>query len=281
METNEEHQTYQLHESTPLAVAEVPECQPELLSAESLLGCGPGEEPPCSNGKVSSFGFWSWSCILVLSTELSVLVLEVGTDIGFRMLFKGLDPMEEAGPLLVLHGNWGVTTAINHPDCIPVCLSTIRHESLEHRLWNTVPCHYIIQVLPENHLRSTILELHIANRNGHHSTISGVVNVASHGGPILDTLDVIEHDPRVFQISSGLHSINQVHSRSGPYLEHLENKHLVWVRALTRELILLNVGLVATASERGDAVHDPKPSNIPECGDIVLDAWGAHIFALL
>jgi hypothetical protein len=43
----------------------------------------------------------------------------------------------------------------------------------------------------------------------------------------------------------------------------------------------LNVGLVATASERGDAVHDPKSSNILERGDVVFDAWGAHIFALL
>jgi hypothetical protein len=86
-----------------------------------------------------------------------MLVLEVGTDIGFRMLFKGLGLMEEARPLLVLHGNCGITTAINHPDSILVCLSTICHESLELRLWNSVPIHDIIQVLPENHLRSNIL----------------------------------------------------------------------------------------------------------------------------
>jgi hypothetical protein len=86
-----------------------------------------------------------------------VLVLEVGTDIGFRMLFKGLGPMEEARPFLVLHGNCGVPTAVNHPDSIPVCLSTIRHESLELWLWNTVPSHDIIQVLLEYHLRSSIL----------------------------------------------------------------------------------------------------------------------------
>jgi hypothetical protein len=69
-----------------------------------------------------------------------VLVLEVGTDIGFCMLFKGLSPMEEAGPLLVLLGNRGVTTAVYHPDNIPVCLSTVRHESLEPGFRNTVPC---------------------------------------------------------------------------------------------------------------------------------------------
>jgi hypothetical protein len=56
---------------------------------------------------------------------LSVLVLEVGTDIGFRMLFKGLGPMEEARPLLVFHGNHGVTISVYHPDNIPICLSTV------------------------------------------------------------------------------------------------------------------------------------------------------------
>jgi hypothetical protein len=59
-----------------------------------------------------------------------VLVLEVGTNIGFRMLFKGLGPMEEARLLLVLHGNRGVTTTVYHPDSIPIRLSTIHHESL-------------------------------------------------------------------------------------------------------------------------------------------------------
>jgi hypothetical protein len=57
MQTDEQLQTYELHESTPLAVAEVPECQPELQSTQSLLGHGPGGEPPCLNGKVSSFRF--------------------------------------------------------------------------------------------------------------------------------------------------------------------------------------------------------------------------------
>ena len=92
---------------------------------------------------------------------------------------------------------------------------------------------------------------------------------------------MIEHDPRVFQISSGLHSIHQMHLVSGPYLGHLENKHLVRIRALTEELVLLNVGLVATASKRGNAVHDPKSLNEPKCGDVILDTSGVHIFALL
>jgi hypothetical protein len=98
---------------------------------------------------------------------------------------------------------------------------------------------------------------------------------------MLDTLDVIKHNPRMFQISSGLHLFDQMHPESGPHPRNLENKHLVGVRALSLELILLNVGPVATASKHGDAVHDPKSSNILERGDVVLNAWGAHIFALL
>jgi hypothetical protein len=84
-------------------------------------------------------------------------VLQVGTDIGFCMLFKGLGLIEEACPLLVLHGNCGVTTAVYHPDSILVRLSTVRHESLELGFGNTVPYHNIIEVLPKYHLSSSIL----------------------------------------------------------------------------------------------------------------------------
>jgi hypothetical protein len=98
---------------------------------------------------------------------------------------------------------------------------------------------------------------------------------------MLDMLDVIEHDLRISQISSRLHLFDQMHPRSGPHLGHLENKHLVGIRALSRELVLLNIDPMATTSEHGDAVHDPKSSNIPERGDVVLNAWGAHIFAFL
>jgi hypothetical protein len=71
------------------------------------------------------------------------MVLEVSTDIRFRMLFKGLGLMEEAHPLLVHHGNPGITTAVYHPDNIPVRLSTVRHESFKLGFRNTVLCHDI------------------------------------------------------------------------------------------------------------------------------------------
>ena len=96
--------------------------------------------------------------------------------------------------------------------------------------------------------------------------------MASHGGPLFDTLNVIKHNPRVLQISFGLHSFDQVYPRSEPYLGHLENKHLLYIQALARELVLLNVHPMDTAYECGNAVHDPKSSNIPERSDIVLNA---------
>ena len=55
----------------------------------------------------------------------------------------------------------------------------------------------------------------------------------------------------------------------------------VGIQTLTRELVILNVGPMATTFESGNTIYDPKTLNIPERGDIVLDTWGAHIFALL
>ena len=155
-----------------------------------------------------------------------MLVLEVSTDIYFRMLFNRLGPMEEARLLLVLHWNRGITTVIYYPNSILVHLSTVRHKSLELGLRNTMLCYNIIKVLPKYILNNCILSLLTAHHNRHDLTICGVIDVASHCDPMLDTLDVIEHDPYVFQISSRLHSFDQVHPGSGPHLWHLENKYL-------------------------------------------------------
>ena len=86
-----------------------------------------------------------------------MLVLEVSTDIGFCMLFKGLGPMVEVRLFLVLHENCGVSTAIYHIDSILVRLSTFCQESLEFGLRNIVPWHNIIEVLSKYHLSNIIL----------------------------------------------------------------------------------------------------------------------------
>jgi hypothetical protein len=77
-------------------------------------------------------------------------------DICFRMLFKGLDLVDEACPLLVLHWNHGNTIAIYDPDSILVCLSIIRHKFLEPKLIDTMLCYNNIQVLPKYTLSNSI-----------------------------------------------------------------------------------------------------------------------------
>jgi hypothetical protein len=79
--------------------------------------------------------------------EFRILKLKLHSCTAYRVVGAGVEGRYR----------YRLSNAINHPDSIPVCLSTIRHESLELRLWNTVPCHNIIQVLLENHLRSSIL----------------------------------------------------------------------------------------------------------------------------
>ena len=67
----------------------------------------------------------------------------------------------------------------------------------------------------------------------------------------------------------------------GPTSDILKTNTFVKIWALIRELILLNIGLVAIASERGNAIYDPKSLNIPERSNVVLDAWRAHILHFL
>ena len=42
-----------------------------------------------------------------------------------------------------------------------------------------------VEILPYDHLGSDVFRLHIAKRDGHDTTITGVVNVAAHGGLIV------------------------------------------------------------------------------------------------
>jgi hypothetical protein len=88
--------------------------------------------------------------------------------------------------------------------------------------------------------------------------------MASHGCPLFDTLHMVEHHPRVFEITTGLHPLYQVYAAARTHLRHLEYKNLVKIRALAREQVLLDIGPVAATSEHGDAIHDPISPYVPE-----------------
>jgi hypothetical protein len=87
-------------------------------------------------------------------TTYRVVDAGLGGRHGYRLLyaFQGIGPNGRG--TFSLGSSWELW---RHPDSIPVCLSTIRHKSLKLGLRNTVPCHDIIQVLPEYHLSSSIL----------------------------------------------------------------------------------------------------------------------------
>jgi hypothetical protein len=71
---------------------------------------------------------------------------------------------------------------------------------------------------------------------------------------------MVKHNPSVLKITNGLHPLNQVHAAAWPHFGHLEQKHRIRIRALAGEHVLLDIRLVAAASEHGDAIHDPKSS---------------------
>jgi hypothetical protein len=148
--------SYQLHESTPLVIAEVPKCQPQLQPTQALSCCGPRGKPPRPDGKIASLGLSGRSCILVLLIQQPVLILEVCPDVGLRMLLQGLCLVEQTCSLLVLHWNGSISASVNYPNYIPVSLSTICHESFELWLNDTMFCYNNIQVLPEDTLNSCI-----------------------------------------------------------------------------------------------------------------------------
>jgi hypothetical protein len=88
--------------------------------------------------------------------------------------------------------------------------------------------------------------------------------MANHGCPLLDTLHMVEHHPRIFEIITGLHPLYQVYTAARTHLRHLEYKYLVRIRALAREHVLLDIQPVAATSKHGNAIHDPVSPYVPE-----------------
>lgn len=83
------------------------------------------------------------------------------------MFLQGLGPMKEASPLSIIHAiNWSAIS-INDPHCIPICLSTINHETLELWIKDVIFCQYCIEIIREHQLDIYILGLHIIASDGH------------------------------------------------------------------------------------------------------------------
>ena len=71
-----------------------------------------------------------------------------------------------------------------------------------------MPSHDMVEILPEDDLCIFVLRLEVTACNGHDTLICGVIHMIRHGGPIGNTLDMVEHDLGKLKISSRLHPCN-------------------------------------------------------------------------
>jgi hypothetical protein len=227
--TFNERRTYQLHEATPLAVAEMPKSKPEVESGYDILRCGTRRKPPHANDKVAHFSFRNGLGVLVLLAKQSVLILKVESNVGLCVFLEGLSPVKEARSLLVFHGHRCIFVSVDNTDSIPIGLSAICHKPFEVWLKNIVASHNSVEVFSNHNLSSGILELHVTDGNGHYSTKGGIINMARHCSPTLHTLNMVKHEPGVFEVSTGLHPFHEVDSTTRSYLIHFEHKDLAYI----------------------------------------------------
>jgi hypothetical protein len=161
-----------------------------------------------------------------LLAEVNV-VLHVWLDMLLCVSFQRCSPVEETSVLSVLHGDLWVTTAINDSDSIPIGLGTVCHEAFEVGILHAVLSHEIVEFSPHDTLDLCVLRLHVTYGNGHDLAIRCIVHVTRHCGPFLDTLDMVKHDPRILEISSWLHVLDEVHTTSKFVYQYLEDVHLI------------------------------------------------------
>jgi hypothetical protein len=184
---------------------------------------------------------------------------------------------KKTSALTTLHWNFGILWTIHNANIIPIGLRTVRHEAYKAWMWDTVSGHDVVEVLPEEHLGIFILRLEITTWNGHDPLISLIVDMSGHGGPF----DVIAHHPRVLNVPTRLHASNQIHSTSRTNLGHLEDENLGCIVTLSWELIPLDVGPIANALELCDAIHNTKPPQIFERGNLRAKVWGIELSTAL
>ena len=115
---------------------------------------------------------------------------------------------------------------MNNPNYIPVGFYAICHKALKIGIRDSVPSHDMIEVFPEKYLSILVLGLEVATSTGHDVLIHPVVDMASHGRPTGDPLDMIKHDPCILKITTKLHLPNQVTPLSGPTSYILKMKTL-------------------------------------------------------
>jgi hypothetical protein len=148
--------------------------------------------------------------------HLLVIFLEFFGNVLLGILNHRLGPVKLTGSLPVVHAVVLLPVIIYDPNCIPIGLGAVGHETLEVGIDNAIPLHNNIEILPENDLGLRVFGLHVTACNGHDTTIRGVIYVACHCGPLFYPFDMVEHHPGILQIFTGLHTLDQVYPTTRP-----------------------------------------------------------------
>jgi hypothetical protein len=130
--------------------------------------------------------------------------------------------MEQASSFLVNHLHRGISRTIHDMYNIPIGFCIIRHEPFEIRVYKTKTKHHLVQFCPHDTLSFCGFRLHVANCNGEHFIVHGVVKMTSHAGRLLNMLDMIKHQPTILQITIRLHAPHQINPACWPIERHFK-----------------------------------------------------------
>ncbi len=162
--------------------------------------------------------------------------------------------MEQTCTFFVHHPYSGIPKTINNSNNILICLCIIHHESLKVGFNIPVFEHCAIELCPHDLLCFGVFRLHVTNYNGHHFAISWIINMTDHGCPTNDSLHMVKHDPRVFQITFKVHSCNKPNSAPNLVDRHLEKKNFL-TRYLAWETTFLNKIVTTFGLQLKDVVN--------------------------
>jgi hypothetical protein len=173
--------------------------------------------------------------------------------------------MEQEITFYVNHIHIEMFIPINNFDDIPICLCIVCHESFEINV-DTIHEHDLVKHCQQDILGFYKLWLHVVNNNGHEFIVSQVVNMTCHSGPSLHVHDMIDHHPRILQITTKLHALDQIHTKDTIIHKYLKEEHLlIW--HLSKETTILNVFIMIFGFQQKYVVNVTSINSVLEQGN--------------
>jgi hypothetical protein len=111
----------------------------------------------------------------------------------------------------------------SNPHGISIGLRTVRHETFEVGLGDSMVGHDVVEVMPEKNLSIFVIGLEVAASDDRDALVGSVVYVAGHGGPLGHTFDMIQACSRS---SSGCMCLTKTTPLPGPTSNILKLENL-------------------------------------------------------